>query len=310
MRGYLAHLLVSATLMAATAASLAQDADDRGLSRARASADTLMSEVRDHRALSVDWQRQIEPALRSEPALLDAHLADRSERVRERALAMLGTMALRASETSTRRAVVERLVAAAEDPEPMVYQRAERLLERFDSKDYSDDAKAALREVYRAQSRRSRLIKAVGAAGLADLADELAVVAAELDYGDKRWLYSPAWAATLARARFGLPGDTEAVVQRANGWADRHRLFTRLSYDLAYVRQPQTLEVLRKLLDSNEMTPNLHGAGRLPLNDYVMDALATVFNDFPVARKSPGRYTKDDKKAARRYLRRWGTIKR
>lgn len=304
-------LLVRAVLVIATAAAIvpatpADDARERAASRL----DTLMTEHRNASALTVDWQTEIEPVLRADASLLDAYLEDPSARVRERAVAMLGTAGDRTSAAQTRRDVVDRLVKAAGDSEAFVYQRAGRLLVKFDSADYSNASRDNLRALYRSHPSRSAHVLAAGAANLTDLAEEIGETAKAFDPDQARWRRSVAWISLLARARMGYAEDIEIVVAQAKNEDDYHQRYTRLSYDLAYVRQPQTLAVLREMLSTSLRAPEIHAGTRMPYSEFPLDALTRVFEDFPVAEKSPGRYTPSELRAARRYMRDWGTIKR
>lgn len=187
-----------------------------------------------------------------------------------------------------------RLVAALDDPSPLVAQAAVRGLNGFEAEDHSAGSRAELARHLAAERPSSELVLAVGAARIESARgrlSELAGGAAERPGVRTR----VAWSAQLALARMGDGEALAAVLAREAAEESLVQRAARLWQDLAYTRRPEALGVLVAALDGEERLPAaMEGRPGVPAAQYAADAIASSLRRSPVRRRYIGTYTSDE----------------
>ncbi|HML73905.1 MAG TPA: hypothetical protein PKB02_05370 [Anaerohalosphaeraceae bacterium] len=210
------------------------------------------------------------------------------------------------------REVVQQLVRASTTGS---LQEASQWLLTFTKEDFSPAARQMLKEGLQSKSLSKPQILICGVADMQeivpDLEEMLTVQSALQRKGGSRaegfnWFYTEAWAARLARARMGAGDDIAKSIQIIEGEINRSSRFE-LLHDLAYIRQPQAVESLRRyfLSDRRLPTTNPDITGET-WSHYMMPILDEVLVNFPVKKtenQKLGRlYSDDEVETARKWI--------
>lgn len=231
--------------------------------------------------------------------LLGTYEIHRNPEVRFHALLLDMAIAaeLAPDDRDTRRVVVQRLVAALDDPEPSVWQHAARWLHAFEENEFSAEDRAMIRKHLNQGDVPVQILRVVGVAGLREETERLRGLVRGRDskrHGTRSWV------ARLVLARLGDKQEAETLTQEIEREQDIILRVTTLLHDLGYTRQPTALRTVKLYL-----TIEGHVPGSEPDVDgpsyaqYALDALAQYVPRFPVRPKYPGGYTPAEIEAAR-----------
>ena len=243
--------------------------------------------------------------------LLKPYENDASPKVRHYAYTLAWQVGRSSADPKVRKAVTARLTGALTDASPLVWQHAAQHLNSFDAADFTPTCHQVIRGLVNRDDVDPDVIRVVGIAGMSDLLDHLQVALRDESKFTSaslggRWYGTRSWSARLARARLGVKGDIDRVVELVGLEPDPITRVTVLLGDLGYVRQPQTLDVIRSYLESDDRLPN----ASKPQNpgtqyaQYAADVLADHLADFPIDKRFVGGYSEEDLKLIRQWMRR------
>jgi len=260
---------------------------------------------------------------------LEQYRKDTSDRVRWRAHALLWLVGEKSESTSDRQNIVEMLVEALEDKEPLMWQAVSGWLLSFKADDFSPGSKGLLHKHLTTKKPPNQIVLICG---VADMKSELPRLQKFLideskvkpETGQGYWWGTLSWAARRARARMGVEEYIERCIQLVNSEPDLTRRLTHLiRKDLQYIRQPRVVDVLRKYLDSDQKLPPLLPRGMegkkpeiedrysIPYAQYAAAALAEILVGFPV-KKHAGGYSDEEINLCRQWMReqtKWDIIR-
>lgn len=294
----ISHAMLFAVIFLAVSSASAQDIDVVALLARQ------MDEIRDTEVPIID-----DRALRlSDPGqvimALTPYEEDSSPRVRYYAYTLAWQIAMQDSEPVLRRQVTEKLLQGYTDPTPLVWQHAGQYLLSFTAADFTEGAKATIRQLVTDDNPRRETALLAGVAGLQGQISELrALVSEETGLNSATWYGTRGWYARLALARLGSQEDVTDVIERVESHPDPVIRVTRLLGDIAYTRQPAAIQLLQRYLESDERLPSLKAnAPGSRYCQYALDFLAQSIEDFPVESVGPG-YSEAEIDSARAWMR-------
>jgi len=192
-----------------------------------------------------------------------------------------------------RKEVVERLavglISKNEDDRQLRW-KYRHLLSEFSQQDFSEVAKEVILKALQEDELNDDVILVCGIAQLKDplnsleklLFDEVAYSNDPKMRHHPKWYYTLGWDARLARARMGVKEDIQRCVNLIEKEIDSNKNF-RLLKDLGYIRQPESIESLRKYFLSNlALPPTNPGMEGEPYSKYLMPILEDNLPNFPI----------------------------
>ncbi len=199
--------------------------------------------------------------------------------------------------------VVERLAQHSLDEEHIVWQQAARLLLNFYAADFSDKAADTIKDALNRSELSNEIILVGGIVGHRDEIEKLKVKYQQEEANSNYlWDGKPTWACQLALARMGDNIAINEVVSRVTTENEPILKITRLLKDLEYIRQPQAIEVLNQILNSEERLPSVKtGRPGTKYAYHALDLLAKSIKDFPVKSKGVG-CSKQELEDARKWM--------
>lgn len=221
-----------------------------------------------------------------------------------------------------RQDVTKRLTKALVEPNSNVSPHPYTYLLSFQAKDFNDSSKQIIRQALEKDNPSSKIMQICGVANFQDelprlkdlMIDEIAYMNDPNKRNFPEWYYTKGWNARLARARMGVKEDIEMCIKLLDSEVvKKPDLIHFMLKDIGYIRQPQSIECLKKYLNS-EMRLASTNPGMLgePVASYLIDILADSLSGFPV-KKKPGRgYSLDDINEARKWMadqKEWKIIK-
>ena len=153
------------------------------------------------------------------------------------------------------------------------------------SDDFTEQAKAWIRERLTTKQPRSQVILL---SGIADLQDQIprlkALRADDEDYAaiaddddEQAFLIVRGWQARLALARLGSQEDIQHCIQKIETSPDFVVRVTYLLQQYGYIRQPDTIKRLQYYLEKDDLID-----GRTPCGVYARDILVDIVEGFPI----------------------------
>jgi hypothetical protein len=206
-------------------------------------------------------------------------------------------------DTSIKRQVVESLIEDRRDADPLVSQQASKRLLSYKAIDFSPKAKQAIAADLGKKEVESGIILISGVAQVRTQVHRLKAIAANLDKTNSGWYNSRQWHARLALARMGDNQYLNTIIDMVESEPNDILRVTRLLGDIAYMRQPAGVELLKKYLNSEQRLPAVKST--VPgstFSQYALDFLAQIIQDFPIQSKGIG-YTGAEIAAARSWFR-------
>jgi len=199
--------------------------------------------------------------------------------------------------------VVEGLAQHSLDEEPVVWQQAARLLLNFSTVDFSDKATNTIKDALNRSELSNEIILIGGIVGHRDEIEKLKAKYLQEEVNSSRlWYGKSTWACQLALARIGDNAAINEVVNKITAEEEPILKITRLLKDLEYIRQPQAIEVLNEILNSEERLPSVKsGKPGTKYAYYALDLLAKSIEDFPMKSKGVG-CSKQELKGAREWM--------
>ncbi len=145
-------------------------------------------------------------------------------------------------------------------------------LHRFFSHDaFKDDMRRDIHRALQQKNLNGYLVQVAGIAEVRSAAPRLRQLA-----------NAGSWSAQLALARMGDPMAIRYVIDRVEGSKDEVRRVRSLLDSLAYIRQPEAVEVIIKYLFSDKSTPaSPPDVGSVPYSYYAVRLLEEIIEGFP-----------------------------
>lgn len=236
---------------------------------------------------------------------------DVSPQVRDFAYGIANRVGIKNLNISVRQKVTEHLLKGCSDLAPLVWQNASKNLLSFNSNDFSEDTKKMIRVLLSKEKSRLLTHKMILVAGVANMLTEKnqfeKLLIDESKYESKphagRWYGTVGWAARIALARMGSKKDIEHAINMVKSEKEPITRVTRLLRDLAYIRQPEVVNVLSIYLNSEEKLPSTRpGTPGTKYCQYALDILAQILDGFPVKNEGPGGYSQAEIDLCRQWM--------
>jgi hypothetical protein len=268
-----------------------------------------MHDVRNRKSISLEEAKKIhgsDPQMILE--LLKKYYEDPSDRVRHEAILLARRIAKQKPDPGIRQEVLTRLINGLSDPSPLVHQYAGEFLLDFKSDEFTQAHKSVIKHLLNKEKPTHDLLLIVGVAGMKDETarlEKLLIDETKYETGNHvgKWYGTVGWAARLARARMGNKADIDRAIKVVESETDPDSRIFLLKY-LAYIRQPEVIEILKKYLDSDEATPKRSiDVLQMPYAQIGIDLLADSIVNFPVTKREAGLYSKSDIELARKWMR-------
>jgi hypothetical protein len=184
---------------------------------------------------------------------------DSSSLVRHEAYGILWQIGISSKKNSERQKVVQMLIEGMDDEEQYVRNAIGRWLLSFQAKDFSETSKDLLHKQLTVEEPTREIILVCGVANMTSELPKLEkLLIDEKKYkGPGRWYGTIGWAARLARARMGSQFDISRCIELVEAEPDPVVRVTHLLKDLAYIRQPESINILQQYLESEERLPRV-----------------------------------------------------
>lgn len=227
--------------------------------------------------------------------------------VRERAYRQEVDFAKMRTEPWVKQEVVYKLAKAFVDPNLGLSGRASTWLQTFTEKDFNNKAKLIIRGAMGKPSKGTVLI-----CGVANIQEELprlkGLLVDELEFEKKtgeHWRFELSWKARLARARMGVKEDVDRCISLIEQEVDTNKNF-RLLRVLGYIRQPESIESLKKyFLSDLKLPPTNPSIGGEPYSHYLMPILGDNLSNFPVKKDGTAKRARSYNKEEIELCRKW-----
>jgi len=195
-----------------------------------------------------------------------------------------------------RQRLLEYLALGLKDSSGLVRNGVTRWALDFETTDFSANARQTIEGALDGEVASKAEILLVGLANVESLIPKVRAIGLnpvrEPEVG--RWWGTREWAALLVLARRG-EADARKVVQQVEAEKNIITRVTVCLQDVAYLRQPEGLDLLCKYLDSDERLPRVKdSAPGEPVNLRAAAALAKCLKEFPVKKEYPSDYTRAD----------------
>ena len=233
---------------------------------------------------------------------------DPSPSVRHSAYTIAWQIARRNEDVRIRQEVVRRLLIASNDPEPLVWQQASMRLLSFNAEDFSGAAKSLVRERISEYTPKREMVLVAGVANIQGEMNRLRKMLIDESGYEKgphsgRWYGTVGWAARLALSRMGSEEDIAHAISMVVAEPDPVIRVTRLLNDLAYIRQPQVIEILKRYLQIDERLPRIkETVPGTRYCQYALNLLAQILEGFPIRSVGPGGYSQSEIDNAREWM--------
>jgi hypothetical protein len=241
--------------------------------------------------------------------LLKPYERDISPLIRDHAFTLAWQIARSNPSLKIRQEVTTRLVEGLRDIDPLVWQQSSKYLLDFHSEDFTGATKTAINQLLDEKKLRQEIVRIAGVANMQGEMDRLGKLLIDESTFERglytgKWYGTVGWAARLARARMGNKADISHAIGIVESEPDDVTRVTILLHDIAYIRQPEAIEVLQQYLESDKLLPQIEETvPGVPYQQYAMDILTEIIFNFPVNNKCVGCYRKDEIKLAREWMR-------
>ncbi len=255
-----------------------------GMQKKRQSPDDLETTI-----ISKERLRQEDP---NEVLLLLKPYLNNSEpnNVRRTAIEYLAKITDLHPRPDIRQGVVEILTSNMDDPDLRTVCIS-ILKKRFISSDFNKQSRDYIKRRFNTLPDSMTNISLCGIANIQDTLPQLKELTFDEDDYKKRtdprsrsvpWYYTTGWQARLARARMGVKADIQRCVKLIEEEIDSNPQFSlSLFRDLGYIRQPQSLESLRKYCLSERKLRPVDGL-QASFAAYIWPILCENLLDFPL----------------------------
>ncbi len=235
-------------------------------------------------------------------AALAPYYADTFATVRAQTYFLTKQVGTNSQDEAIRQRAVDRLTAGLRDEDSGISGRMHSYLTEFSSADFSPAARQSVSDLLvQRPAHLSQLLRLVGTLNLQEQTPTLRSLLPNLSARDR-------WAAQLALARLG---DTEAlatVLDRAQRYPVNDDVVYELLPDLIYIRQKDATDYLVTIVQSDEKnceSADPEATENIRCGYRVLELLAPVIQDFPLAVGESGDLAVDDYPQALQQARQW-----
>lgn len=230
-------------------------------------------------------------------------LHDSSTDVRMESVELVGRAAMAIEDGELRRHAVELLLTSLKDPSAEVAGVALQFLTACARPLFPTNAASELQElIHRKCPHLPGIIRLCGYLQLRDLVPDIQ------PYTQPGHPTTLRWASLLALARLGDAKAVSDVLHRVSRLEVNDDVVYRVFPDLVYTRHPQTIAYMVRALQSPEkrcLTADLENETPIPCGYRIMEQLAPIIDDFPIAMDDGGDLKSGDYAAALDSVRQW-----
>lgn len=235
-------------------------------------------------------------------ATLSSYYSDTLAAVRAQAYFLAKQVGTNSQTSSVRQQAVSQLTQGLADENSGNVDRIHTYLTEFQPKDFTNSARQSVaRLLTQRAAHLARLFKLAGYLGLQDQIPVLQELASTLSGRDR-------WAAQLALARLGDQEALASILDRAKRYPVNDDVVYELLPDLVYTRQKDALDYLVTVVQSEEkncQSADPEGEESMLCGYRVLELLAPVIVDFPLALDESGDLAMSDYPKALRQARQW-----
>ena len=239
------------------------------------------------------------------PAVLQAlspYYTDTLSPVRAQAYYLAKQIGTHSQNEALRQQVVSRLTPGLRDPDPGIVGRVHSYLTAFDATDFSPAARQGITNLLsQSPTHQSQLLKLVGTLDMTEQIATLQRLLPTLSARDR-------WAAQLALARLGDPEALATVLAQVKQQPLNDDVVYEALPDLIYTRQKDALDYLVTIVQSDEkrcQSADPEAEQNIRCGYRVLELLAPVIADFPLAIDESGDLAVDDYPKALEVARAW-----
>lgn len=236
-------------------------------------------------------------------AFISGFMNDSTYMVRARALEVSTGIALRTSDTITRRMCVRMLMHPIEVGDLDVAGSALSLLRGFARTDFSPEVRDVISSLIRKRAPNlNQLIAVAGYLGIQELTQDLRSYALPGNPNSTRW------AALLGLARMGDRDAMQDILHRVEALGVSDKVVYNIFPDLIYTRQPEAIAYIAKQIQDDEKHCFSADAERevaIPCAYRIIEQLAPVIEQFPLQTDESGDLKTSDYGAALALARAW-----
>jgi hypothetical protein len=237
---------------------------------------------------------------------LSSYLTDTLLVVRSEAYHVVNRLGQSSKQAKTRKEVVKILLKGWRDKDTGINGQVANALFRFNREDFD---KAALEDI-RALNRsvipyHGKLFKLIGKI---DMRDQLDVMKTHLQKQQTPLSRQDVWSAYVAMARMGDVLSEQNVMDKANKLGTNDDTIYELFPDLVYIGSRTTIDFLVKQLYSEEnncSSPDAESERSINCAYRIMEMLAPVIKDYPIAVSASGDLVEKDYPKALATIRSW-----
>lgn len=244
--------------------------------------------------------------------VLKPYQDDPDWRVRRNAYWQAYRLAKIQKNTEITQVVTERLIKASTSGS---LQEANQWLLSFTRDDFNESARQMLKDNLQSKNLNKFQVLFCGVADIQDVIPELEyLLIDEMGHQQKvkkrddgfDWFYTMGWAARLARARMGIRNDIDKSIQLIEENIDKNNRFL-LLHDLAYIRQVEAIESLKRyFLSDRQLPPTNPDMVGETWSHYMMPIMDDVLVNFPVKKtdnqKLDRLYSEDEVETAKKWI--------
>jgi hypothetical protein len=229
---------------------------------------------------------------------------DTLSQVRVKAYLLISGVGLQSKKGNVRQEAVNKLVQASRDADGGNVGMLWSSLTRFNKEDFSTAAKDSLKSRFRQKpAHLNEILKLMGYLEMKDMAEEIRPLSLSGN-SNKR----DRWAALLALARMGDAASVQSLMQRVQKLPVNDDVVYEVFPDLAYTRQPEAINYMITVLNSDEkncLSADAENETAIPCAYRVMEQLAPVIEDYPLKLDASGDIKTKDYVKALATVRNW-----
>jgi HEAT repeat protein len=229
---------------------------------------------------------------------------DTLSRVRVKAYSLINGAGLQSKKVDVRQEAVYKLVQASHDADGGNVGMLWSSLTRFNKEDFSTVAKDSLKNRFRKKpAHLNELLKLMGYLEMKDMVEEIRPLSLSGNTNKR-----DRWAALLALARMGDAVSVQSLMQRVQKLPVNDDVVYEVFPDLAYTRQPEAINYMITVLNSDEkncLSADAENETAIPCAYRVMEQLAPVIEDYPLQLDASGDVKTKDYVKALVSVRKW-----
>ncbi|SKC81634.1 hypothetical protein [Ohtaekwangia koreensis] len=237
--------------------------------------------------------------------VLSPYLKDTLLAVRSEAYHLVSRLGQSSKQTKTRKEVVKILLKGWRDKDTGINGQVANALFRFSNEDFDKTVLEDIRELNRSIPYSGKLFKLIGKL---DIRDQLNIIKTHLQNQQTPLSRQDVWSAYVAMARMGDVLSEQTVMDKANKLGSNDDTIYELYPDLIYIGSRTTIDFLVKELygeENNCSSPDAESERPINCAYRVMEILAPVIKDYPVAVSASGDLVEKDYPKALATIRAW-----